>query len=198
MVNFCPIPLCPTLNINKSMERFERDLHIRSVFAGSEDLIPLANVNIYIRSKCWILMYFWSALLFVFSLFPCVPLLASPDFWDCPLEGLRRMLFWPCADQDADFWGGLDLVFVWVVDVLFFLEARPLPLVPFWGWLSWHYISSTFLQFFDLLFILLGLLGHRDCDWLGELHGCFLCSLGDFMALLECWHSVIKLVELIF
>ena len=34
------------------MERFERDLHICSVFAGSEDLIPLANVNIYIRSKC--------------------------------------------------------------------------------------------------------------------------------------------------
>ena len=33
------------------MERFERDLHIRSVFAGSEDLLPLANPKIYIRSK---------------------------------------------------------------------------------------------------------------------------------------------------
>ena len=35
-VNFCPTPLRPTLNIDKSMERFERDLHIRSVFVGSE------------------------------------------------------------------------------------------------------------------------------------------------------------------
>ena len=34
------------------MERFERDLHIWSVFAGSENLIPLANPKIYIRSKC--------------------------------------------------------------------------------------------------------------------------------------------------
>ena len=51
-VNFCPTHLRPTLNIDKSMERFERDLHIRSVFAGSEDLIPLANTKICIRSKC--------------------------------------------------------------------------------------------------------------------------------------------------
>ena len=50
-VNFCPTPLRPTLNIDKSMECFERDLHIRSVFSGSEDLIPLANLKIYIRSK---------------------------------------------------------------------------------------------------------------------------------------------------
>ena len=50
-VNFCPTPLRPTLNIDKSMERFERDLHIRSVFAGSEELIPLANPKIYVRSK---------------------------------------------------------------------------------------------------------------------------------------------------
>ena len=48
-VNFCPTPLRPTLNINKSMERFERDLHICSVFAGSEDIIPLANPKIYVR-----------------------------------------------------------------------------------------------------------------------------------------------------
>ena len=48
-VNFCPTPLRPMININKSMEHFERDLHIRSVFAGSEDLIPLANLKIYIR-----------------------------------------------------------------------------------------------------------------------------------------------------
>ena len=33
------------------MERFERDLYIRSVFAGSEELIPLANPKIYVRSK---------------------------------------------------------------------------------------------------------------------------------------------------
>ena len=50
-VIFCPAPLHPTLNIDKIMERFKRDLHIRNVFDGSEDLIPLANPNIYIRSK---------------------------------------------------------------------------------------------------------------------------------------------------
>ena len=50
-VNFCPTPIHPTLNIDKSMQRFERDLYIRSVFAGSEELIPLANPKIYIRSK---------------------------------------------------------------------------------------------------------------------------------------------------
>ena len=48
-VNFCPTPLRPMININKRMEHFERDLHIRSVFSGSEDLIPLANLEIYIR-----------------------------------------------------------------------------------------------------------------------------------------------------
>ena len=42
-VNFCPTPLRPMLNIDKSMERFERDLNILRVFAGSEDLIPLVN-----------------------------------------------------------------------------------------------------------------------------------------------------------
>ena len=30
--------------------------------------------------------------------FPGVPLLASTDFWVLPLEGLRRILFLPCAD----------------------------------------------------------------------------------------------------
>ena len=50
-VNFCPTPLRPTLNTNKSMERFKRDLHICSVFAGSEELIPIANPKIYVRSK---------------------------------------------------------------------------------------------------------------------------------------------------
>ena len=49
--NFCPTPLRPTLSINKSMERFKRDLHIHSVFSVSEYLIPLANLNIYVRSK---------------------------------------------------------------------------------------------------------------------------------------------------
>ena len=50
-VNFCLTPLRPTLNINKSIERFGRDLHIWSVFAGSEDLMPLPNPKIYIMSK---------------------------------------------------------------------------------------------------------------------------------------------------
>ena len=50
-VNFCLTYLCPTLNIDKSMERFERDLHIRSIFAGSEDLMPLVSPKIYMRSK---------------------------------------------------------------------------------------------------------------------------------------------------
>ena len=50
-VNFCLTPLRPTLNINKSMERFEGDLHICSVFSSSEDLIPLSNPKIYGRSK---------------------------------------------------------------------------------------------------------------------------------------------------
>ena len=50
-VNFCPTPIRPTLNIDKSMERFERDPHIQSVFASSEELIPLANLKIYVRSK---------------------------------------------------------------------------------------------------------------------------------------------------
>ena len=33
------------------MQSFERDLHIRNVFAGSEDLIPLYNPKIYVQSK---------------------------------------------------------------------------------------------------------------------------------------------------
>ena len=33
------------------MERFERELHILSVFVGSEELITLANPKIYVRSK---------------------------------------------------------------------------------------------------------------------------------------------------
>ena len=50
-VHFCPTPLSPTLNIDKRMEHFERDLHIHSVFTGSEELIPLDNPKIYVRSK---------------------------------------------------------------------------------------------------------------------------------------------------
>ena len=50
-VNFCPTLLRPTLNIEKSMQRFERDLHIHSVFDGSEDLLPLSNPKIYVWSK---------------------------------------------------------------------------------------------------------------------------------------------------
>ena len=50
-VNFFPTPLHPTLNINNIMDRFERHLHIHSVFSGSEDLIPLSKQKIYVRSK---------------------------------------------------------------------------------------------------------------------------------------------------
>ena len=50
-VDFCPTPLLSTLNIDKRMERFEREMHICSIFAGSEDIIPLANPTIYVRSK---------------------------------------------------------------------------------------------------------------------------------------------------
>ena len=50
-VKLCPANLLPMLYIDKSMEQFERDLHIRSVLAGSEDLMPLANPKIYISSK---------------------------------------------------------------------------------------------------------------------------------------------------
>ena len=48
-INFCPSPLHPMLNTDKRMRRFERDLNIRSVFVGGEDMIPLANPKIYIR-----------------------------------------------------------------------------------------------------------------------------------------------------
>ena len=50
-VNFCPTPLSPNINIDKGMDHFERYLHIWSVFAGTKDIIPLANPKIYIRSK---------------------------------------------------------------------------------------------------------------------------------------------------
>ena len=50
-VNFCPTPLRLTMNIDKSIERFERDLDILSVFDVSKNLIPLANLKIYVRSK---------------------------------------------------------------------------------------------------------------------------------------------------
>ena len=50
-VNFFSTPLRPTLNIDKSMQRLERDLHICSVFVVSEELIPLSNPKIYVQSK---------------------------------------------------------------------------------------------------------------------------------------------------
>ena len=50
-LKYCPTPLCPTLSINNSMEQFDRELHIWSVFSGSKDLMPLANPKIYIKSK---------------------------------------------------------------------------------------------------------------------------------------------------
>ena len=45
-VKFCPTPLRPTLNIDKIMERFERNLHIRSAFIGSEDIYLLLTPKI--------------------------------------------------------------------------------------------------------------------------------------------------------
>ena len=48
---------------------------------------------------------------FFFVFFSGVPLLVAPACWGRPLNGLRRVLFWPCADEDTDLWGGLDLVF---------------------------------------------------------------------------------------
>ena len=50
-VNFCPTPVRPTLNIDKIIESFDTYMHINSIFAVSEDLIPLANPKIYMRSK---------------------------------------------------------------------------------------------------------------------------------------------------
>ena len=60
------------------MESLERDLHIRGVFAGSEDIIPLANPNIYIRSK-------WK---------PCA--------WDISLA-LKRRLWTLCKSLEPKF-----------------------------------------------------------------------------------------------
>ena len=40
---------------------------------------------------------------FFFVPFSGVPLSTAPACWDRPLEGIRRILFRPCADQDADF-----------------------------------------------------------------------------------------------
>ena len=68
---------------------------------------------------------------FFFFPFSCAPLSAAPTCWDLPRKGLRRILFWPCANRDAYFQGGPDLVVVRVLDDSFFLEARPPPLVPF-------------------------------------------------------------------
>ena len=94
---------------------------------------------------------------FLFFLFPVVPLLALATFCDCLLEGLQRMLFRPCADRDTDFRGGIDLVFVWVVDVFIFLEALPPPLVPFFeddspDTLSLAPLSSFLSSFHTVLF----------------------------------------------
>ena len=48
----------------------------------------------------------------LFFLFLGVSLLAEPDCWDIPCDGLQRILIWSCADRDADFGVGLDFVFV--------------------------------------------------------------------------------------
>ena len=48
----------------------------------------------------------------LFFLFFGVSLLAEPDCWDIPCDGLQRILIWSCADRDADFGVGLDFVFV--------------------------------------------------------------------------------------
>ena len=119
----------------------------------------------FLRSARLTSMRFWSALFP--PPFSGVPLLAEPACWDLPLEELQRMLFWLCANQDEDFWGGLELVFVWVLNIFFFLKgASTAPRTVFWGWISWHSVSSTFLKFLNLLFTLFCLLGHRGCDFL--------------------------------
>ena len=129
--------------------------------------------------------------------FPGVPLSALPAFWGLPLEGLQRMLFRTCADWDADFCGGLDLVVVLVGGFVFLGGASTALCTVFWWWLSRQSISSTFLYIFYLLFKMFGLLGHLGCDLLGNesadelgwhwhflvyLHGCFLRGLGDVLA----------------
>ena len=49
---------------------------------------------------------------FLFSLFPGVPLSVLPTFCGLPLEGILRMLFRTCTNQDTDLCAGIDLVFV--------------------------------------------------------------------------------------
>ena len=59
---------------------------------------------------------------FLPRLLPDAPLLAYPTLRFCPLKGFQRILFWPCANRDADFFSGVDfLVVVVVVNFIFFL-----------------------------------------------------------------------------
>ena len=80
------------------------------------------------------------------------------------------------------------------------------PSYRFCGRLSRHSVSSAFLKFLDLLFVLFCLLGHRECDLFGDelaygigvhrhlpvkFHGCFFRDLGDILAFLEFRNSVV-------
>ena len=101
--------------------------------------------------------------------FPClflgVPLSELSASRFIPLKGFQRILFWLCVEQDAYCLGVLDLVVVWVVDVFFFLEVRPAPLVPFFanspGTLSFPPFSN--FQFFFILFCFLGIAAATCC-----------------------------------
>ena len=66
------------------MERFEIDLQIWSVFSVSEDLIPLANPKIYIRSK-W-KPCAWEILLALQQLLRAFCKALEPKFRFCPIR----------------------------------------------------------------------------------------------------------------
>ena len=92
------------------------------------------------------------------------------------------------------------------MDLFFFLEARPPPLVPLFVDDSPSTLSlppfSSFLIFFSYCFVFLPC----DCDLLGDelanefgvngiltvdFHGCFFRGLGDGISFLEFRHSVV-------
>ena len=92
-----------------------------------------------------------------------------------------------------------------VLDFMFLLEARPPPLVPFFGDDSPDNLSFLPFSIF-FLFIFFLLLGHCDCDLLGdeladefgvhahlpvEFHGCLFHGLGDGLSFFEFCHSFV-------
>ena len=118
--------------------------------------------------EVWLVNF--DALFELTAFFPCpflgVPLSASPAFWVLPLEGIRRMIYRPCADWDADLLGVLYFVIVWVVDFYFFLKSCPPPLVPFFAD-SLDTVSFPPFSRFLTFFILFCFPSHCGCDLLG-------------------------------